>query len=336
MRFQIHFLAVATRLHLAPACDADEAAQSIAAAESNTASAQLPYSQLAITAQPESPQPILQTQYEPPVYPDLTYVPPYPAPTAGPAGAPVLPPPCCDVCGSSNGCECDVPWCRSGWKLGLELYGLQSNITDNAFGPWPDDGGGAAEISLGYEWLSGFGIRANWWSFFEDANVQGPDVELSMGTFQLDFYKAIVAGHSELLIGAGPAGGVLKFRIPSLNDRTEFRGGGASVFAEGYYPFLRRPLWELAFVGASRMTLLTGDWRDSGGGIVDDTDGDSMSIWEIGFGLEFRHRFGKCYDNFWFLQAMPEHQVWTSEWMGDELGSSVALSGLNLNLGFSW
>ena len=157
---------------------------------------------------------------------------------------------------------------------------------------------------------------------------QGPDVELTMGTFQLDFYKAIVAGHSELLIGAGPAGGRLKFRIPSQSERTEFRGGGATVFAEGYHPFIRRPLWELAFVGATRMTLLTGDWRDNGGGIVADTDGDSMSIWEIGFGIEYRHRFGQCCDNYWFVQAMPEHQLWSSEWMGDELGTAVSAFGL--------
>ena len=337
MRFQIGFLTVAVCLHVVAASYAQETTPLTTAADSAASSEQLPYSQLAFIAPPDAPQPILQTQYAAPAYPDLTYVPPYPTATPVLTDAPVLPPPpCCEACGGTDECQCHVPWCRSGWKLGFELYGLQSNVTDDAFGPWPDDGGGAVEISLGYEWLSGFGIRANWWNFFEDADVPGPDVELSMGTFHLDFYKAVVAGHSELLIGAGPAGGVLKFRIPSLNDRTEFRGGGASVFAEGYYPWLRRPLWELAFVGATRMTLLTGDWRDNGGGVVDDTDGDSMSIWEIGFGLEFRHRFGKCCDNYWFLQAMPEHQVWTSEWMGHELGSAVALNGLNLNLGFSW
>jgi hypothetical protein len=294
-------------------------------------STQLPYAELAFAAEQYTRQPILQTQYNGPAYPELTYVPPYPPPPAGPA-----PPTCCEICGSSDGCQCNAAWCRSGWKLGLELYGLQSNLTDDAFGRWPDDGGGAARVTLGYEWPSGVGVRANWWSFFEDASIPGPDVELSMGTLQLDFYKAMVSRHSELLVGAGPAGGGLTFRIPSLSERTEFRGGGATVFVEGYHPFIRRAMWELAFVGATRMTLLTGDWRDNGGGIVDDTDGDSLSIWEIGFGLEYRHRCGKCGDNYWFFQAMPEHQVWRSEWMSDELGTAISLTGLNLNLGFSW
>lgn len=230
----------------------------------------------------------------------------------------------------------DAAWCRSGWKLGFELYGLQSHVTDGAFGRWPDDGGGALRISLGYEWMNGFGIRASSWGFGEDANLAGPDVELRMGTFQLDFYKAVVSGHGELTIGAGPAGSRLEFRLPSLNQETEFRGGGATVFAEGYYPFYRRPLWELAFVGETRMSLVTGDWRDNGGAIVDDTDGDTMSIWEIGFGLEFRRRFGRLGDHYWFIQAMPEHQVWSSPWMDSQLGSSVALTGMNLNFGLSW
>jgi hypothetical protein len=312
--------------------------------EATSGDVQQAYAHLELVPQSHAQQPLLQTQFaeqpylvQPPVDQPLVQPPYYGEPThiIPPAGAPV-PPPSCEICGSSDACQCDVRWRRSGWKLAFELYGLQSHVTDAAFGPWPNDGGGAAQISLGYEWMSGFGIRANSWGFSEDARLPGPDVELTMGTFQLDFYKAIVSGHGELVLGAGPTGGRLEFRVPSLNDQTEFHGGGASVFVEGYYPFYRRPRWEVAFVGETRMSLLAGDWRDNGGGIVDDTDGDSMAVWEIGFGLEYRHRFGQHGDHYWFVQGMPEYQQWTSEWMGDQLGSSVALTGANLNFGLAW
>jgi hypothetical protein len=338
------------------------------APESSAQIVQAPYAQLSVASAPVVPQPALQqaavrqeqslstatvapaaskssagspaaapailpVQYVPPpagepLPPALTYVPPDPH---------LPPPPCCEVCGCTDGCcLCTMPWYRSGWHLGLELYGLRSQLTDSAFGRWPDDGGGAGRISLGYEWPSGFGIRGSSWGFGQDASLPGPDVDLRMGAFHLDFYKSFVGGHNELVIGAGPAAGHVEFRVPSLNDHTEFRAGGASAFAEGYYPFYRRPLWELAFVGQTRLSLIAGDWRDNGGGLVDDTDGDSMSIWEIGFGLEFRHRCGACNNHYWFIQAMPEYQQWTSEWMGDQLGSSIALTGMNVELGFAW
>jgi hypothetical protein len=275
-------------------------------------------------------QPVVPTQYAEPSYADTPQFgePTVIVPPAAPLG--------CDVCGEMGGCQCDALPYRSGWTLGFELYGMRSHLTDGAFGRWPDDGGGAARITLGYEWQSGFGIRAHSWGFGQDARLPGDDVELAMGTFQLDFYKAIVSPYGELIFGAGPAGGALEFRIPDEGAKTEFLGGGATAFVEGYYPFYRQPTWEIAFVGQTRLTLLTGEWRDNGGQIVDDTNGDSMSVWEVGFGLEYRHSFGRCDDHFWFVQVMPEYQHWSSEWMGDALGSSVALTGTNVRFGLTW
>jgi hypothetical protein len=309
------------------------AQEALPTAATNATNVRAPYAQLPIMPEGSPPsaalQPLVQSQYlQPPATSpppgSLTYVPP--------EGAA---PPCCEVCGNPN--ECCSDCYRSGWTLAIDFAALEPRVTRGEFGSWPDEAAGAGRLTLGYEDPDGVGVRGIFWGLHDDVDAVSTDVELQMAAVHLDFYKSIVSPrHGEMLLGFGGAYGSLEFRLPDVDDRSRFTGGGASVFAEGYYPGIRRPRWELAFVGQTRMSLLTGDWRDDTHSVVAPTDNDTMSVFEISYGIEFRRRFGRLADHYWFVRLMDEYQLWTSDWMSNFIGSGVGLTGTNLSLGFTW
>jgi hypothetical protein len=300
------------------------------AVDANLANVQPAYAQLAVAPQPS----VVQTQYVPPE-------PAMPGPILAPQPVDVPyviaePAPCCEVCGSSGGCSCDDGCYRSGWTFGFELYGLRSHVTDSQFGRWTDDAGGAARFTLGYEWADGFGVRAIAWGYSDEERPPAGDVELSLGTIHLDMYKAIVTRRGELLLGGGPAIGNVEFWLPALRDRSEFNGAGGSIFVSGYAPFLERKRWEVGVIGETRVSLLVGDWEDDTGFVIPPTDGDTMSVLELAFGVEVRRRFGRLGDHYWFFRVMPEFQQWSSAWMDEFIDSSIGLAGTNFSLGVTW
>ena len=67
---------------------------------------------------------------------------------------------------------------------------------------------------------------------------------------------------------------------------------------------------------------------------IDDTDHDVMSIIELGWGMELRHRFGPNEDRYFFVDIVPEFQHWESA----SLPNSVAPSfeGTNISFGLAW
>jgi hypothetical protein len=291
--------------------------------------AQLPLGTQTNVAQVQYAQPPAE---QGPYFAPGTYVPPVSTETP----CVIAPPTCCEVCGCTGHCAEECNCYRSGWTLGFDVAALEPQVTRGEFGSFPDEASAAIRATLGYEACDGWGIRGIFWGFHDDIDAVSDDVELQMGAFHLDLYKAITPGRGELLIGFGPAAGNLEFRLPDINGRSEFSGGGGSVFAEGYYPFWRRTRWEMAFTGQTRMSLLTGNWKDDTGSVIPPTDDDSMSVFEISYGWELRRRFGQYADHYWYVRIMSEYQRWTSDWMGRFIASGVGLTGTNFSFGVTW
>ena len=280
-------------------------------------------------------------------------------------------PNCCDICIGCSECCCDVNY-RSGWFLALDASALQSQMATRDVDIWPDDFGAAGRITLGYEWNSGLGIRSQAWAYsmnglfytqnvifnygFGITHVIGYDdyggyypqpvsvmipqeIELSMATAYLDFYKAINSRTGELLLGVGPAFGHLEFNTRPWGDGSKYAGGGVSVFGEGSHFFLRRPGWGLGVAGKARFALLTGDWHvDPQSSMLYPTTqhSKSMSIAELGVGPEFRRQFGRSKNHYWFVRALAEYQQWHSDRMAPPGGDTLALHGATLSFGANW
>jgi hypothetical protein len=234
--------------------------------------------------------------------------------------------------------NCAAPaLCRtSSWTAGIEFIPLESNLTDGRFERWTDDGELALRFVLGYEDPRGYGLRGRFFGLSQEASPDFGDVTMELGNFDLDFYKRILfADRSELAVGFGGSSGVIRFE---LDDRTrsEFEGGGVSVFAEGFLPALEFEHSDLGIVGRARYTMLMGDWRDDTFVVIPPTDNDTLSVVELAWGIEFRRRFGRFDDHHWYLGAMFEYQRWQSDWMSNFTGTSIGLSGVNLNTGLVW
>ncbi len=191
-------------------------------------------------------------------------------------------------------------------------------------------------VVLGYEDPQGIGIRARFWGLGQEAEAQADDVDLGMGTFQLDLYKRIFLERGEIVIGAGPASAGLEFD-PASDGHSRFEGAGGDVFVDGYYGLLYFERSELGAVVRARHSILLGDWRDTTGGtVVPRTDNDTMSITELAWGLEYRHPFGACQDHSWYVGVLAEYQRWQSDWMSNLAGTSIGVSGVNIYTGLNW
>jgi hypothetical protein len=161
----------------------------------------------------------------------------------------------------------------------------------------------------------------------------------------LDLYKRVFTQDTELVLGGGSGARRLEFSQPG-NGYSRFRGGGINIFAEGFVPLIYFHSSEIGMVGRARTTLLIGDWEDTSDqdamgapgpdNIVLETDDDSMSVVELAWGLEYRHRFGERDDHDWSIGLLVEHQRWESEWMGAFMGSAVSFTGLNLRTSITW
>jgi hypothetical protein len=165
------------------------------------------------------------------------------------------------------------------------------------------------------------------------------EIELSMASAYIDFYKTIASPSSELLVGAGPAFGHLEFNLPPRGDGAKYAGGGVTAFGQGLVPFVRRPSWGLAISGQARITLLTGEWEIERNPVMIDTTSEhseSMSIVELGVGPEFRRQIGRSGTHYWFVRTLAEFQQWRSDRMGPMAGDTLALQGATLNFGVNW
>jgi hypothetical protein len=301
-----------------------------------------PSPQVVPTAPPSAPLPATSTSQAT----GLTIIPPanslgsqysYP----GKVDEPVVTPP------SDAWCLPPQPPCRtSSWSIATEIMPLESHVARPDFGEWPDDQTGLGlRFILGYENPEGLGVRGRFFGMGQDVEAEFEDVDLTAGAFDFDLYKRFFIEDSELVLGGGGGSRTLKFEQQG-NGYSKYSGGGLGMFVEGFIPLMEFPKSSLGQVGRARATLTTGNWNDTTdqgpgghpgpGNIIPGTGHDSLTVYEFGWGLEYRHRFGEMEDHSWYIALLIEHQRWQSDWMSNFLGSSVSFTGLNFSTGLSW
>ncbi len=265
-----------------------------------------------------------------PVYqPPLALLPPNPQP-------PIMeyPPP-----GENMAVRGEVPWCKSpyqnsAWRIGVDLIPTVSHISDDAFGGWTENGALALRLNLGFEGDDGFGTRLLFWGFGQTADTPVGDVELDASTFYWDFYKRFFVQDAELTLGGGLAGAHMEYDVKAFDQKADVSAGGISMFGEGFYPLWKFERTDIGSVGRARIALLTGSWRDHGTPFVDSTDNDMMTIIELAWGIEIRHRFGQKQDKYWYIDFVPELQRWESATLPDIC--EPGFDGTNISFGLAW
>lgn len=248
---------------------------------------------------------------------------PCPTPTIAPSSPPITEPP-----------WCPSPYQHSAWRAQLDLIPTMSHVSEREFGGWDNNSDLALRLTLGYEGCDGFGTRIAFWGFDDDASTAAGDVELEASTFYWDIYKRFYVQDAELVLGGGIAGAHLRYDVKAFGDRANYSGGGTTIFGEGFYPFWRFAATDIGALGRARVSLLSGSWRDRGTPIVDETDQDLMTIIELGWGLEIRHRFGFKQDKYWYIDIVPEFQRWESSTLSSAM--DPGFEGTNINFGLAW
>jgi hypothetical protein len=226
------------------------------------------------------------------------------------------------------------PYRSSAWRFGIDLIPTISHVSEEGFGQWSDNGSLALRLDLGYEGFDGIGTRVQFWGFDDQQNTMAGDVELGASTFYWDFYKRFYIENAELVFGGGLAGAGLEYDLKSLGDRARLSSGGLSIFGEAFYPLLRFSKMDVGSVGRARIALLSGQWRDHGTPFVSDTDHDRMTIIELAWGLEFRRRFGRREDKYWYIDIVPEFQRWESASLPGAF--DPGFEGTSINFGLAW
>jgi hypothetical protein len=61
-----------------------------------------------------------------------------------------------------------------------------------------------------------------------------------------------------------------------------------------------------------------------------------LEIWELGWGLELRRRFGPKLDRHLLVRLLTEYQRWDSSWLAAFSGSAVGFVGTDISLGLAW
>lgn len=189
---------------------------------------------------------------------------------------------------------------------------------------WDDDFNTALRLSVAREDSMGFGRDAQLWVFNEGI--------LSAQTFYYDFYKRLRIEKGQLDLGGGFAAGHLRYDWHSWDD-DQFFGGGGSIFGRGYYPLLSSEKTSLGAIGRARLALLAGVWDDGGKFTV---DRNSLAlIDEFAWGLEFRRRFGRGQNKYWYIDVERELQDWGAL-LHFPYPAGLDFQGTAINFGLAW
>ena len=133
------------------------------------------------------------------------------------------------------------------------------------------------------------------------------EVQLGESTFDVDLYKRFFIEDGELAVGGGSVGGHLKYELEALNQSADSAGAASASSAKASIRFCDfRKRTSVRSRGA--ISLLSGRWDDNGTAFISDTDHDTMTIIELAWGLELRHRFGRLEDKYWYIDIVPEFQ----------------------------
>lgn len=286
---------------------------------------------------------------------------------------------CTVECESCQCCDDIEPDCcdtvtRGRWIVDLGASALQTQMAANATDEWPNEFGPAGRLTVGYEWPSGLGVRAQGWQYSMEGDVQSQSpitysyynpyydyydyyfysvipgalnrplyasyaysrpIEVSAATVYLDVFKTIYSRYGELSIGMGPAFANLEFNFPPAGDGMQYYGGGITVSGQGFLHLVERGRWKVGLTGRTRAALLAGSWELTSPGSASEQS-ESMSIFELSAGPELRYRVGATSDRYIFLRTVAEFQQWRSDGMGPIAGDTLALQGATMNLGILW
>ena len=258
---------------------------------------------------------------------------------APPATAVKAGPSCADPLSDEESAACaapcgPTPYRSDAWRIEFALIPTTSHVSEEGFGQWSDAGSIAMRLGLGYEGCDGVGTRVQFWGIDDSQNTMAGDVDLRASTFFWDVYKRLYIENAELVLGGGLAGAGMEYDLKTLGDRARLNSGGLTVFGEGFYPLLRFSKMDIGSIGRARYSLLSGNWRDRGTPLVDDTNHDMLTIVELAFGLEFRHRFGKLEDKYWYIDIVPEFQRWESASLPNVF--DPGFQGTAVNFGLAW
>jgi hypothetical protein len=233
----------------------------------------------------------------------------------------------------------EPPWCaspyrNSAWRIEFAVIPTTSDVSDFAFGEWKDNGALALRLGLGYEGSDGVGTRLQFWGIGQEAKTLIDDVDLNASTFYWDFCKRLYIQDAELVLGGGLAGSNLEYKLSHFSNKAEYSGGGISLFGEGFYPLWRFKSTDIGSVARGRVALMTGSWDDDGMPFINDTDHDVMTVFELAWGMELRHRFGPNEDKYWYIDLVPEFQAWDSKSLPDAV--DPGFQGTSINFGLAW
>jgi hypothetical protein len=210
------------------------------------------------------------------------------------------------------------PYRRKGWR-----FGLMPSISDDEDEFW-------LRANLGYEYPDGLGKRAELWMFNDD-NISGPFSDFWASKFYFDWYKRHFYHGAELLLGGGLALGYQSIELNG-DEANRFYGGGGSVVAEGFLPFVDGKRSDFGAIARGRVGALLGGWdRDFSG---DDFDDGIMLVEEFFWGLEYRQLFGKNNCRYWYLNVTRE----IHHFGGGDLPytSDTLVEGTAMNVGIAW
>jgi len=231
----------------------------------------------------------------------------------------------------------DTVYRNRAWRADFGVMPSGTLHATGQFADWPDDPMNGIRFNLGYETDHGWGTRfrlsvlGQTWT----GPGGGAVLELMTGTGSVDFYKRLFLESTEVVVGMGLGTGEVTVRVN--NRQSDFGSGGGTAFTELWHPLLRFRRWDVGFAGRARVTVTMGSWENTlGSGTVDETEGDTMTISEIAWGLEFRRRFGVQQDHYWYMMLLVDTQSFNSPWLTVNTGSAISFSGLNLTVGIAY
>lgn len=225
----------------------------------------------------------------------------------------------------------EPPWgepacAHIGWRIGIEFNPTTSKISDGKNIDFEtEDSILASRFIIDFERADGIGYRFQYWDFDERVRFPFPwgEIRTEATTLYFDVSERYVDGDAELQFGAGPAFA----RLQVGHSKNQFIGVGASVFGEGFYPFLRYPTTELGVTGHARLAVL--------GAAEEDVIHDPVAtIDDLGWGLELRHKYGAHLDKYWFIDALREIQFWTGS--SHPFAADEVFQGASFKLGLGW
>ncbi len=243
------------------------------------------------------------------------------------------------ACPTDGYCDTPCPACRQARYTGRSVS-LDALVVTNSRVRWNSGNRNAAigsRLTLRNEQHDGSGIEFRFsgvrlpdQSYYSSFTNRASDHSRDLFQFDLDFYKRVWFGETNVTFSIGPrlsnlggptprsgsAGSFLPLEWPSGNSST---AGGIGFGVAFDHPLYRSQISQLSVVGHARQSWLTTALELPTGGY----SGDSFRRHEAGLGLEYRRQLSQGSLN---LRAMWETQT----------GGFANTNGISLSVGYQW